>query len=120
VLQGSVSAQGKTLLGQGYRQPTATANLSYRHNITPALALVMNVTDVFNSNKTETITDNELLKETNVRRYDGRVAYIGLSYRLGGFASVPDRRGPAGRPGPGPGRGGRSGDGGEGGFTRPE
>jgi outer membrane receptor protein involved in Fe transport len=83
-MQLMLNAQGKTLSGQGYRQPNATANVSYRHALTPALALVMNVTDIFNANKIETIADTDLLKETSVRRSDGRLFYIGLSYRLGG------------------------------------
>ena len=71
-LQVSLNAQGKTLNGQGYRQPNATTNFSLRHALTPALNLVLNVTDVFNANKIETITDTDLLKETSIRRSDGR------------------------------------------------
>ena len=85
-LQLSLNAQGKTLFGQGYRQPNSTTNLSFRHALTPALNLVLNVTDVFDANRIETVTDTDLLKETNTRRYDGRVLYLGLSYRLGGVA----------------------------------
>ncbi len=92
-LQLSLNAQGKTLSGQGYRQPNSTANLSLRHLLTPALSLVVNVTDVFNSNKIETITDSDLLRETTIRRYDGRVMYVGLSYRLGGVGAAGGRRG---------------------------
>ncbi|MFZ6765799.1 TonB-dependent receptor domain-containing protein [Undibacterium sp. Di26W] len=83
-LQVSLNAQGKTLSGEGYRQPNSTANFSLRHTITPSLNLVLNVTDVFNSNKIETIVDTDTLKERNIRRYDGRLIYIGLSYRFGG------------------------------------
>lgn len=83
-LQLALNAQGKTLNGQGYRLPNSTTNVSLRHSLSPALSLVMNVTDVFNKNKIETITDTPLLRETNVRRYDGRVVYLGLSYRIGG------------------------------------
>jgi ABC-type oligopeptide transport system ATPase subunit len=90
-LQISLNAHGKTLSGQGYRQPSATANFSYRRTITPTLNLVMNVTDIFNSNKIETVIDTVTLKEVNVRRFDGRILFIGLSYRLGGF--TPPARG---------------------------
>jgi hypothetical protein len=83
-VQVAINAQGKTLNGQGYRQPTTTTNFSLRHNLTPALSLVMNVTDVFNKQKVETITDTDTLKETNLRRYDGRIVYLGLSWRIGG------------------------------------
>ncbi|TFW34907.1 TonB-dependent receptor [Massilia horti] len=87
--------QGKTLTGQGYREPTRTANLSVRHSLSPALSVVMNMTDIFNSQKMETITDTATLKETNVRRFDGRIVYVGLSYRFGGVSggAMQDGRG---------------------------
>ena len=59
-------------------------NLSYRRNLTPQLSLVMNVTDVFRSQKSVVVTDTATLKERTVGRYDGRIAYIGLSWRFGG------------------------------------
>ena len=102
-VQVSVNAQGKTLNGQGYRQPNATANFSIRHALTPALNLVLNVTDVFDANKIETITDTDLLKETSIRRSAGRIVYLGLSYRFGGAAGA--GQGPRGRRGPNQNRG---------------
>jgi outer membrane receptor protein involved in Fe transport len=108
-LQLSVNAQGKTLTGQGYREPASTANLSLRHTLTPRLNLLVNVTDIFDSNQSTTSIDTPLLKETSARRFDGRLLYIGLSYRLGGpaGASTPGRQpGYRGRPGPGGERGG--------------
>lgn len=96
-LQLGVYGQGKTLNGEGYRQPNAVVNLGVRHALTPALSLVLNVTDVFNANKIETITDTDLLKETSIRRSAGRIAYLGLSYRFGGPAGAGER--PGGPPG---------------------
>ncbi len=98
-----VQAQGKTLTGQGYREPNTTANLSLRHMVTPALHLVLNVTDMFNSNRMASVTDTDLLKEHTLRRFDGRIVYIGLSYRIGGAGGnrVPGGRGPGGPGGPG-------------------
>ena len=110
-VQVSLNGQGKTLNGQGYRQPNSTANFSVRHALTPALSLVLNVTDVFDNNKIETITDTDLLKETNIRRSAGRIVYLGLSYRFGGAAGA--NQGPGGRRGgPNQNRGGgpRGGD----------
>jgi outer membrane receptor protein involved in Fe transport len=116
-LQLMINAQGKTLAGTGYRQPISTLNLSWRRSITPALSLVMNVTDVFSSQKMETVTDSATLKERSIRRFDGRIAYVGLSWRFGGVPQRPrsghegpDGEGwrggpPAGGPG-GPGGGG--------------
>ena len=122
VLQVMVNAQGKTLAGAGYREPMSTLNLSYRRNITPALSLVLNVTDVFRSQKVETFTDTASLQEHSIRRSDGRIAYLGLSYRFGGVQGAGNRRrgehGPDGegwRGGPPPGGPGGA-PGGPGGF----
>lgn len=97
-LQLMFNAQGKTLTGYGYREPSATANLSYRRNLSQNLTLVVNATDIFDSQKTETVTDSATLQERGIRRYDGRVVYVGLSYRFGG---VQANRRPDGPPGEG-------------------
>ncbi|KLU36757.1 TonB-dependent receptor [Massilia sp. WF1] len=118
-LQLMINAQGKTLAGAGYREPSSTLNLSYRRAITPALNLVFNVTDVFRSQKVETITDTASLKEHTLRTSAGRIAYIGLSYRFGGVQGGGQRRerggsgeGWRGAPPPGAGPGGPGGFGG--------
>jgi outer membrane receptor protein involved in Fe transport len=92
LLQLTLNAQGKALTAAGFRAPNSTANVSLRHTLTPALSLVFNVTDVFKSNKIETITDTVLLKESAIRRFDGRVMYFGLTYRLGGVGAPGPRR----------------------------
>lgn len=104
-MQFMVQAQGKTLTGQGYREPNTTANYSLRHSLTPALNLVLNVTDIFNTNKMGLVTDTGLLKEHTLRRFDGRIVYIGLSYRIGGAGGgsrAPGGRGPGSPPPGGP------------------
>jgi outer membrane receptor protein involved in Fe transport len=103
VLQLMVNAQGKTLAGTGYREPMATLNLSYRRNLTPSLSLVMNVADVFRSQKMETITDTDYLKQHTLTRYAGRTAYIGLSYHFGGVQGQRREGREGGREGRGPG-----------------
>lgn len=97
-LQLMFNAQGKTLTGYGYREPSATANLSYRRNLTPTLSLVVNANDIFDSQKVETITDSATLRERGIRRYDGRIVFVGLSWRFGG---VQTNRRPDGPPGEG-------------------
>ena len=91
-LQVVLNAQGKTLIGQGVREPNSTLNLSYRHSLTPRLNVLLNVTDVFDSNKTQTRIDSDILRESSWRRYDGRLVYLGLSYRLGGVTPGGARR----------------------------
>jgi outer membrane receptor protein involved in Fe transport len=100
-LQVMVNAQGKTLAGAGYREPMATLNLSYRRSLTPSLNLVFNVSDVFRSQKMESITDTAYLKQHTLTRYAGRTAYIGLSYHFGGVQSQRRERGPGGHGGAG-------------------
>ena len=101
-LQLVLNAQGKTLFGEGYRQPTRTADLNYRHNLSQALSLVVNVNDVFDSQKSESITETDTLREYSLRRQDGRLVYVGLSYRFGTFGGGRGPRGPGfGPPGGG-------------------
>jgi outer membrane receptor protein involved in Fe transport len=108
-VQLALRGHGRQLTGQGYREPDWTANLTLRRQITPALSAVININDIFNSAKISTITDNDILHETSVRRYDGRLFYIGLAYRFGGVTGNQERRGP--------GQGGRGMRGGGGGFA---
>jgi outer membrane receptor protein involved in Fe transport len=102
-LQLVLNAQGKTLFGEGYRQPTRSADISYRRNLSQALSLVVNVNDVFDSQKSESITETDLLREYSIRRPEGRLVYVGLSYRFGSFGNAGQRgpRGPGGPGGPG-------------------
>nr|WP_315393505.1 outer membrane beta-barrel family protein [uncultured Duganella sp.] len=102
-LQMALQMMGKTLSGQGYRSPNRTLNLSGRHALTPQLSLVATVTDVLDKNKMETIINSSTLRETSTRRFDGRVFYVGLSYRFGGTSGAAEREGPGFGPGRGPG-----------------
>jgi outer membrane receptor protein involved in Fe transport len=109
-LQMALQMMGKTLSGQGYRSPNRTLNLSARQAVTPRLSLVATVTDVFNQNKMETVINSATLRETSTRRFDGRVFYVGLSYRFGGAGGSTEREGGGFGPrmgpgGPGPGGG---------------
>jgi outer membrane receptor protein involved in Fe transport len=86
-LQLALQGQGRTLFGQGYRKPNSTVNVSLRHTVSPSLNLVLNVTDLFDQNRQETVTQTSILDEHVSRRFDGRVIYFGLSYRFG--TSIP-------------------------------
>ncbi|MBV7534533.1 TonB-dependent receptor [Duganella sp. sic0402] len=100
----ALQMMGKQLSGQGYRSPNHSVNASWRYTVTPQMTLVANVTDVFNTNKMETIINSSTLRETSTRRFDGRVVYIGLSYRFGGAnASNANKQDEGGGWGPRPG-----------------
>ncbi|MYN45672.1 TonB-dependent receptor [Pseudoduganella sp. FT93W] len=109
-VQMALQMQGKMLSGQGYRSPNSTFNLSLRQALTPRLSMLATVTDLFNTNKMETVVDSATLRETSTRRFDGRVFYLGLSYRFGGpnkesEQHEPRMGPPPGGPGGGPGFG---------------
>ena len=97
-LQLSLNAHGKQLFGEGYRRPARTADLNYRHELAKALNFVLNVNDLFDSQKVETVTETAHLRELSVRRFNGRTAFAGLSYRFGSFGGAGGRapRRPAG------------------------
>ncbi|NGZ84805.1 outer membrane beta-barrel family protein [Duganella aceris] len=114
-IQMALQMMGKTLSGQGYRSPNHTFNMSWRHTVTPQLSLVANVTDLFNTNKMETVVNSSTLRETSTRRFDGRVLYVGLSYRFGGASSSGESKDEPPRFGPGRGPGGPGGPGAPGG-----
>jgi outer membrane receptor protein involved in Fe transport len=99
-----INAQGKTLLGEGYRQPSSTADFNYRRSLSPALSLVVNINDLFDSQKMDTFTETDRLRQTSIRRFDGRTFTVGLSYRFGSFGGNGQ-----GRPGGGPGMRGMGG-----------
>lgn len=88
-----LNAQGKTLFGEGYREPSYTANLHYRRMLTPALSLTVNVNDLFDSQKMEMVTETDRLREYSLRTSGGRTVFVGLSYRFGNFGNA-GRRGP--------------------------
>lgn len=90
-VQLTLNRQGRTLQGDGYRKANSTANLSWQHVLTPRLSLALNVTDLFDSNKQESIVDSDVLRSTSVRQASGRIAYVGLSYRFGGVTGAPQR-----------------------------
>lgn len=112
-LQLALQGQGRTLVGQGYRKPNSTLNLTLRHTVTPSLNFVLNVTDLFDQNRMETVTETSILNEHVSRRFDGRIVYFGLSYRFGTSIAGAGGRGqgfgPRGGGGRGPGGGGSGG-----------
>ena len=96
-----LNAQGKTLLGEGYREPSATADFNYRRQLSQAMSLVVNVTDLFDSQKSDVITETDRLRQTSINRFDGRTFSVGLNYRFGSFGNNGQRPGGPGMRGPG-------------------
>jgi hypothetical protein len=61
--------------------------------------MVVNATDIFDSNKMSTVTDTYALRERSLRQFDGRIVYVGLSYRFGGSPGTSREGGPERGPG---------------------
>ncbi|HEX7631725.1 MAG TPA: TonB-dependent receptor [Lacunisphaera sp.] len=72
------------LTPQGERRPTWVANLGARHDFAKKkAAVVLTVSDLFNSLKETNVLDTPLLKETVMRRRSSRIVYLGFIYNFG-------------------------------------
>ncbi len=74
----------KRLTPQGYREPTFVANFGFKHTFRDKkLAVVVTVSDLFNSLKNERKLDVPGLHDDYVWRRSSRIVYVGLVYRFG-------------------------------------
>jgi outer membrane receptor protein involved in Fe transport len=89
LIQATAGYEGQRLVPQGYRQPLGGLDLGLRHDLLPDLAAVFTVSDLFDSRGEKTIIANAPYFDTAIRRFQGRVAYAGLTWRLGGARKRP-------------------------------
>ncbi len=72
------------LTPQGERRPMFLANFGLRHDLwQKKAALVLTVSDLFNSLKSENIVNTPLLREDIVMRRSSRIIYLGITYNFG-------------------------------------
>ncbi len=72
------------LTAQGERRPTWVANLGVRHDFAgKKAAVVLTVSDLFNSLKETYVLDTPLLQEEVMRRRSSRIVYLGMIYNFG-------------------------------------
>ena len=83
VLQFSANYRAKRLTAQGYRLPVLGADLGIRHELRGNVSVVLAVSDLFNSEKEETILDTPVLHDDFTRRRNTRYLYVGLVYSFG-------------------------------------
>lgn len=83
VLQFSANYRGKRLTPQGYRLSTFGADLGIRHELRSNLSAVLVASDLFNSEKDETILDTPVLHDDSSRRRNSRYFYVGFVYSFG-------------------------------------
>jgi outer membrane receptor protein involved in Fe transport len=74
---------GKRLTPQGYRLPTYSVNVGFRHQLPHNLAVVVTASDIFNSYRDAYQLDTPTLVGTNKRHQLGRIVYLGLTFRFG-------------------------------------
>ena len=127
-----VQRTGAGLTGQGTTGAVTNTNFNWRHRITPRLATLLSIQNVFHTGNTESFVSNELLNLHNLNVTQPRLFTVGLVYTWGGvtgddkirnrggrgmFRGGPDggprgEGGPRGGFGPGPGGGAWGGGGG--------
>ena len=84
LVQLNTNYTARRLTPQGYRYPTAVANLGMRHNFADKkTALVFTLSDVFNSLRERTHIDMPVLQQDIIRRRSARIAYVGFIYNFG-------------------------------------
>lgn len=81
-LQGFVN--GKVLLTQGYRQPSAVVNFGYRHKFSDKLSVVMTAQDLFATARFRSVIDTPAYKERVRGQPLNRAAFVGFTYAFGG------------------------------------
>ena len=74
--------RGRSLLAGGTQSGYGSLNLSYGHNFTPRLKLVINVNDVLDTVRYRGLIDTAQYREQSDFRVPGQVFYVGLTYKL--------------------------------------
>ncbi len=82
----------KRLTPQGYRYPSAVANLGLRHNFADRkTAITFTVSDVFGSLRERTHIDTPTLRQDIIRRRSSRIVYLGVICNFGKATKKPKK-----------------------------
>jgi outer membrane receptor protein involved in Fe transport len=90
LVQVSANYNGRRLTPQGYRLPSFTANIGYRHRFASGLTATISVADIFNSQHERNLIDGAILRESSTRRNTRRTASLALTMPFGGKRNAPD------------------------------
>lgn len=90
LVQVSANYNGRRLTPQGYRLPSFTANIGYRHRFSNGLSAVLSISDLFDTQRERSIIDTPTLAETSTRRNTHRVVSLALTLPFGGGRSNSD------------------------------
>jgi len=80
----SATMNGRRLTPQGYRLPSATANIGYRHQFRSGLVAVLSVSDIFNSQQERSLVNSTTIIEDSTRRSGRRTVSFAISLPFGG------------------------------------
>jgi outer membrane receptor for ferrienterochelin and colicin len=83
-LQLALGLNGRQLTAQGYNEPTSHLDLTWRHNITKKIALVLNAQDMLAGQRTVTIYNTPDLKSRSASPAYDRLVRISLTRTFGG------------------------------------
>lgn len=84
LLQLNASYTSTRLTPQGSRRPQFVANAGLRHELwKKKAALVLTISDIFNSLEETTVFDTPVLREELSRRRSSRIVYLGFVYNFG-------------------------------------
>ena len=75
---------GRQLTAQGYYVPTSHVDLTWRHNITKKLALVVNAQDILGGMRWVTVYNTADLKSQTVQQANDQILRVSLTRRFGG------------------------------------
>jgi len=81
--QVSFTRTDKRLTPQGSISATNIVNLGYKHTLTPALAAVATVSDLFDGQRYQRLVSTPTLTQVYARSVVGRISYIGITYTVG-------------------------------------
>ena len=82
-LQVACTRTDRRLTPQGSISAINIVNLGFRHMLTPALAAVATVSDLFNGQHFERVAATPSFTQVYQRRVEGRIVYVGLTYAIG-------------------------------------
>jgi outer membrane receptor protein involved in Fe transport len=87
LLQTTLNYNSARITPQGLREPNGGVDVGYRRNLLSDLAAVFTMSDVFNSRGEKTVIDTATVHDLALRGASGRIAYVGLTWKLGGAKS---------------------------------
>ena len=78
---------GPSSSAQGYTNPTYSidAGVKYEFLKNKMATVTVNVSDIFNTRKSETFSESPFFTQTTIRRRDPQIVRVNLSYRFGKF-----------------------------------